>query len=1757
MLVPVVAGVQPSASAADSLPLRTPTTSPQLSPRRVLDEGWAPNRHWVERADGTVSVEVYERAAFTESNGVWRHVDARPRLENGAVVSRGVSGAVRFGAAGSPALSFEVDGKNVTMNGVGMASRRPAIAGETVRYAGVAQDADLEYEPIADGVKERVVLRSASAPRSYRFHISDPGDVLGAPKRRPDGGWTFGEGTMALGAPSAYEQKAPAANPGSATIDVRPAGDGFDVVETVDPEWLKGKSFPIVLDPTVQTVTKTPADTYIVNGTNYADSNYDTDLTRDVGYGLFGTANVNAVRRTLLSSQAVTDAVPPGVTVRSAAVSMYATSMRTGTQTSITTYRISQSWTDSGATWNKSGVGTATWTGGAGVAISGAAAKVVSTVGTRHEFPITATAQAWVNGTTLSQGVMLRATNESTLGAVRFASSHAANSSQWPSMKIEYDRPVNGTWTQESPLLSPSTRSHHVSVYDPVRKNVVLFGGLQTNLTTYLADTWTWNGVTWTQAATTGAFGRAGASAAFDEKRGELVMFGGMLGNGGNTTTNYTDTWNGTSWTKEAPVDKPGGRESASMAYDPGLEKVVLFGGNINGGQWNDTWTWDGTNWQKLTPTTSPSARHGAAMAYLPSLGKIVMFGGIVAGAVTNETWTFDGSAWQKLTPAVSPAARSGATLTYDDNTKRLMLFGGSGYRDDTWVFDGTRWIGAVAPSDPAPSPRGYAPAAYDQVNRELVLFGGYDGGTKADTWTLTLTGPPDAPATVTATPGDKSASVSWAQANANGSAITSYTVTASPGGATQTTVGAVTSATFTGLTNGTEYTFKVKATNAEGTGPERTSNAVTPAGNPTPPTNVVAVAGNHQAALSWTAAGANGSDIVSYTVAANPPPSGSAATRTTTGPETTLTFDGLTNGVLYTFTVTAKNGVGTSSPSLPSNAVAPYRAEGPEAPVISSSTHDQDVWSAERDASFGWTMPEDADPAKGYSVEFDESPGTVPDAASDTLLRTWSESNVPDGDHWLHVRASDSAGRWGDTGHFRIRVDASGPAAPPVTSSTHPDETRAYGENEVALAWQAPQELSGITGYSWSLDDDAQVEADTTVDGQDLSYTYNDVADGTHYFHVRAQNGSGLWGATKTFAVSVHFLVGGAMTSGSGSQQSQPTPDHGPTPVVPELVTPPAEGLGSVLPRGGLFGEDSFFGGPVVAANGLAGAVADAAGDVLPPGTPVVNTGDLAKTSLRALDGVRNVVGDIVLLPSPVYTLDVVRYNEDGSETPTSYVFPVCMPQMFHPGRPDDGPTPGVGIPDMRVNFCPDVRSFDPADPENENHREQRATLSLDALTPGTFLRATVTYAYNTQQLRAVVDGRYTGIPVDDGGGAPGNDPAYPCNNTSILELLDGDSTDGYCEELRFQPGDGDLITAWVTSSSTGPLTGQELYLDEIPSGDAAAAKPVYHFAVANLPASPKHVYRLDGYRVNSTRGRIELDDSVANPGEGWLLEQFDADGQVVTQLRLGPTARNYVITFIGTVDENGELASIVIGGTQPTAMVGEKLSADRFDDGVRTSHLELVSFATSYSYRLSAIEDDEGRLVGVSGAASFDNGVPASGRMLLQQFDGSPVQEVSRLEVSGMSPDLTFTFVATGDPANPDGAEIDISNAAEEPDQVIRVLRSQPGTVRTQLVFAGATADIPWAVVGAEGRNLLWTRLPKTVHLALGLTTQSEGSGAGTPGHVSIGGTATAPQAESRLHFTDASQESVVGLVLKGLSPDFDQTIDAEGSTQDQRSL
>ena len=84
-------------------------------------------------------------------------------------------------------------------------------------------------------------------------------------------------------------------------------------------------------------------------------------------------------------------------------------------------------------------------------------------------------------------------------------------------------------------------------------------------------------------------------------------------------------------------------------------------------------------------------------------------------------------------------------------------------------------------------------------------------------------------------------------------------------------------------------------------------------------PTAATATAGNTQASVAFTVPSSNGgSSIIDYTVTSNP------GSHSATGTSSPIVVTGLSNGTAYTFTVTARNSVGSSSSSDASNYITP-----------------------------------------------------------------------------------------------------------------------------------------------------------------------------------------------------------------------------------------------------------------------------------------------------------------------------------------------------------------------------------------------------------------------------------------------------------------------------------------------------------------------------------------------------------------------------------------------------------------------------------------------------------------------------------------------------------------------------------------------------------------------------------------------------------------------------------------------------------------
>nr|WP_238357169.1 fibronectin type III domain-containing protein [Kribbella italica] len=165
--------------------------------------------------------------------------------------------------------------------------------------------------------------------------------------------------------------------------------------------------------------------------------------------------------------------------------------------------------------------------------------------------------------------------------------------------------------------------------------------------------------------------------------------------------------------------------------------------------------------------------------------------------------------------------------------------------------------------------------------------------------------GRPGAPRSVSGRPGNGSVQVSWEAAAANGAAVTSYTLTWN-GGSVRLGPTAR-SRNVTGLTNGTGYTFTVRATNRVGTGPGSSTARLVPSGGaPDAPGNFQVTTSGSSLTLSWTRPDLKGNTLQGYDIAANPTGTGGGTAKGDSTTSTRATISGLTSGSTYRVTVRA-----------------------------------------------------------------------------------------------------------------------------------------------------------------------------------------------------------------------------------------------------------------------------------------------------------------------------------------------------------------------------------------------------------------------------------------------------------------------------------------------------------------------------------------------------------------------------------------------------------------------------------------------------------------------------------------------------------------------------------------------------------------------------------------------------------------------------------------------------------------------------------
>ena len=412
----------------------------------------------------------------------------------------------------------------------------------------------------------------------------------------------------------------------------------------------------------------------------------------------------------------------------------------------------------------------------------------------------------------------------------------------------------------------------------------------------------------------------------------------------------------------------------------------------------------------------------------------------------------------------------------------------------------------------------------------------------------------PSAPSAPTLTHGAASLSASWTAPANNGDAITDYDMqyracTATPKTCTSSPTwgswvewnsgddSTTTSATITGLTNGTAYQVQVRATNSVGDSSwssSATEHPSTAPGTPAAPTLTVK---NQSFDATWAFPSDNGGSSITGSefrhraCTATPksctssPTWGSWVYQTNHHTLTAVSITGLTNGTAYQVGVRAKNRSGYGAWSSSSTATpTQQKPDAPAAPTLTVKDRALDVsWTAP--ASNGANITD-------YDVQYRKCTATPKSCATSPTWGSWTShthtgagtlttiSSLTNGvAYQVQVQATNSVGDspWSPSAKATPATTPSKPAQPTVTA----------GAQQLAVSWSAPSDGgSAITGYKVRYCDqstgcDADDEWTTeTLTGTGTSTTLTGLTNGATYrVQVAATNsrGDSAWSSYRT----------------------------------------------------------------------------------------------------------------------------------------------------------------------------------------------------------------------------------------------------------------------------------------------------------------------------------------------------------------------------------------------------------------------------------------------------------------------------------------------------------------------------------------------------------------------------------------------------------------------------------------------------------------
>ena len=282
----------------------------------------------------------------------------------------------------------------------------------------------------------------------------------------------------------------------------------------------------------------------------------------------------------------------------------------------------------------------------------------------------------------------------------------------------------DGSWTKETPSKMPTCIAEG---YFMTRNNghLLFLGGVCPTGTPAEQELFEYDGTTWTESTIGQIFRGLGQATAYDAFRDHIVTYGGTTIGGGDPTASTLILTERGNWRGPTLSSTPAARSWPVFESDPLGRGIVLFGGlsEVGGFYGIESWqyaggTWGGSPGQATAPPdcTNPVNTFDTDRSRL------------IALCSGNYIWEFDGTEWKDFGTNDIPDERRFTGIAYDAKLKKVVLFGGffgNNYRNDTWLWDGSKWTELDIDNDDRPERRGNFVMWYDAAQQKTILYGG------------------------------------------------------------------------------------------------------------------------------------------------------------------------------------------------------------------------------------------------------------------------------------------------------------------------------------------------------------------------------------------------------------------------------------------------------------------------------------------------------------------------------------------------------------------------------------------------------------------------------------------------------------------------------------------------------------------------------------------------------------------------------------------------------------------------------------------------------------------------------------------------------------------------------------------------------------------------------------------------------------------------------------------------------------------------